>query len=145
MANEIVSSGALIRNNVGHNIKLPGIPAYMDSIILNLLTNAINFRQPNKPLIVELDAYYLRNELIFYIKDNGWGIDLPQHRNELFDIYKTFHEPGISTKGTGLLLVKQKTYAMGARIEVKSEMNVGTVFKIHFRIPEFKRWGHGSY
>ena len=138
LANNIVSCGATIRNNVGHNIKLLGIPAYMDSIILNLLTNAINFRQPNKPLIIELDAYYLRNELIFYIKDNGRGIDMQQHKNDLFGIYKTFHPQGISGKGTGLFLVKQKTDAMGARIEVESEVNVGTVLKIHFRIPEFR-------
>jgi len=136
LGNDIISCGATIHNNVRPDTRLPAIPAYIGSIILNLLTNAINFRQPDKPLIVEMDAFYVKNELIFFIKDNGRGIDLALHKNDLFGIYKTFH--CTSGKGTGLFLVKQKAEAMGARIEVESEVNIGTVFKIHFRIPEFK-------
>jgi signal transduction histidine kinase len=66
-----------------------------------------------------------------YIKDNGLGIDLEKHGNRLFGMYKTFHK-NANARGLGLFITKNQIEAMNGMVEVESEVNVGTTFKITF-------------
>ncbi|WP_349351540.1 ATP-binding protein [Flagellimonas sp. MMG031] len=65
------------------------------------------------------------------MKDNGLGIDLERHGDNLFKLYKRFHRD-VSGKGMGLFIVKSQLEAMNASITVDSEVGVGTTFKIIF-------------
>ena len=67
--------------------------------------------------------------IILIFEDNGLGIDLKKHSKKLFGIYKTFHVHEDS-RGVGLFITKNQVESMGGRIEVQSEVNVGTTFKI---------------
>jgi signal transduction histidine kinase len=65
--------------------------------------------------------------------DNGLGIDLDRYGSKLFGMYKTFHNLP-EARGIGLFISKNQIEAMGGKIEVESEVNVGTTFTTFFRI-----------
>ena len=65
------------------------------------------------------------------ISDNGIGIDLKKYRTRVFGLYNRFHDH-VKGKGTGLFLVKAETEALGGNIQIESEVNEGTTFKIYF-------------
>ncbi len=50
----------------------------------------------------------------------------------LFGMYKTFHNHP-DARGVGLFITKNQIEALGGRIEVESEVNVGTTFKLFFK------------
>ena len=132
---QIKSSNVLIQNKVSLDITVLANPAYMESILLNMLTNSIKYRQPNRNPVIELDAYVMDKEMVLSIKDNGLGINLKKHRDNLFGMYKTFHG-NADAKGIGLFITKSQIESMGGRIEVESEENKGTTFKIYFKLSE---------
>lgn len=125
------STNAVIKNNVDKNIEIFANPAYMESILLNLLTNAIKYRQPDQSPIIELTCYKETNKVIFKIKDNGRGINLEKHGADLFGMYKTFHG-NPDAEGIGLFITKYQIETMGAQIEVESKENSGSTFTITF-------------
>jgi sensor histidine kinase regulating citrate/malate metabolism len=64
------------------------------------------------------------------IADNGIGIDLDRHGSELFGMYKTFNQ-NKDARGIGLFITKNQVEAQGGRIEVESQVNTGTTFRVY--------------
>ena len=106
--------------------------SYLESIFLNLLTNAIKYRSENKQLRVTISSKVVDNDLILTFKDNGIGIDLVRNRDKIFGLYQRFHNHPDS-KGLGLYLVKSQVEAMGGTINVESTVGKGTTFIIVFK------------
>lgn len=106
-------------------------PAYFESIVLNLITNALKYKSPLRPLKIELDLYQEGNYKVLTFKDNGLGIDMEKYRDQLFGLYKTFHK-NKDARGLGLYIIKTQIEAMNGKIEVESEVDTGTTFKIYF-------------
>ena len=129
---EIRATNAVIHNNVDPSFTLTSNPAYLDSIVLNLLTNSIKYRQPNIAPVIEFNASVKGKDLVISITDNGRGIDMNKNRENLFGMYKTFHG-NKDAKGVGLFLVRSQVEALGGHIEVESEVNKGTTFTIYFK------------
>ena len=65
------------------------------------------------------------------MRDNGIGLNLNRHGDNVFKLYKRFHR-NISGKGMGLFLIKSQLEALNATISIDSEEGVGTTFKIKF-------------
>lgn len=128
---QIQSSNATVKNNIDTGIKILANPVYMESIILNLLTNSIKYRQQTKSPIIEFLCTQESNKTILKIKDNGRGINLEKHGSNLFGMYKTFHGNS-DAEGIGLFITKYQIEAMGGQIEVESKENFGTTFTITF-------------
>ena len=128
---DIRKAGAKIRNNIPPDMELWYSPAYMESIMLNFMTNAIKYRQPGRVAEVDVNAYYLDTWLIMEIKDNGIGIDLEKNGDKLFGMYSTFHN-NPDARGVGLFITKYQVEAMGGHIEVDSKPGEGTTFRIYF-------------
>lgn len=128
---QIQSCKATIKNNINAEIDILANPVYIESIILNLLTNAIKYRQETISPIIELSLVKESGKSILKIKDNGKGINLEKHGANLFGIYKTFHGNS-DAEGIGLYITKYQVEAMGGQIEVESKENVGTTFTITF-------------
>lgn len=122
---------ALCCIDVPKNLKIRAIPAYLDSILLNLFTNSIKYCSPERTLQIEIAAKEVNNQIQVTFKDNGLGIDLNRHGKKLFGMYKTFHKHK-GAKGIGLFLTKNQIEAMNGSIEVESTVNVGTTFKLYF-------------
>ena len=106
--------------------------AYLESILLNLLTNAIKYRSENQQLRVNISSNKTDDSTILVFKDNGIGIDLERNRDKVFGLYQRFHNLPDS-KGLGLYLVKSQVETMGGSISIESEVNKGTTFTITFK------------
>ncbi len=128
---EIELSNAIFINNVNPELTLNANAAYLESILLNFCSNAIKYRSPERPLIVELSSSIQNNELELSIKDNGMGINLEKYGHDLFKMYKTFHR-NPDAQGIGLFISKYQVEAMRGRITVESEVDKGTTFHLHF-------------
>jgi len=106
-------------------------PAYFESIVLNLITNALKYKSVHRPLVIELDFYEEGNYKVLSFKDNGLGINLAKYKDQLFGMYKTFHK-NKDSRGLGLFIIKTQIEAMKGKIEVESEVDAGTTFKLFF-------------
>ncbi len=124
--------GAKIKMNIDSNIKVMVIKEYLRSTFLNLITNAIKYRNEDKKLLIEIDHERVQNYDILSFKDNGLGIDLELHGKRLFGMYKTFHRLEDS-RGLGLFIVKNQLEAMGGKIEVESKLGEGSTFKVFLK------------
>src|SRR5680860_29870 len=107
------------------------IPEYLGSILLNLITNAIRYKQPGRKPIIFIQTYLINDQPFMEISDNGMGIDLDQYGDKMFGMYRTFHS-NPDAKGIGLFITKNQVETMGGSISVTSTVNIGTTFKIKF-------------
>lgn len=105
--------------------------AYFESIILNLLTNAIKYKSYTRRLEINLGLVNEGKFKVITFKDNGSGIDLKRFGEEMFGMYKRFHG-NKDARGLGLFIIKTQIEAMKGKIEVESEVGIGTAFKLHF-------------
>jgi len=119
--------------NVPKKQSVKAIPAYLDSILLNLFTNSLKYSSPDRSPIIEITSEEKKDKLVVKFKDNGLGIDLDRHGKKLFGMYKTFHRHK-DAKGIGLFITKNQIEAMNGGISVKSTVDVGTTFTLNFDI-----------
>ena len=127
----ISNSKAKVKNNIPVDFSVKSVPAYLDSILTNFITNAVKYRDPERESFVVLSAEKKGDYSILTITDNGLGIDLEKYGEKLFGMYKTFHDHK-DARGIGLYLTKNQIDAMNGKVEVTSEIGKGTEFKIFF-------------
>ncbi|WP_051295832.1 sensor histidine kinase [Eisenibacter elegans] len=109
---------------------IQSVRPYLRSIFLNLLSNALKYRQEGKPPHIQVNlrrADETRFELTF--RDNGLGIDLKAAGPHLFKLYKRFHLHR-EGRGMGLYLIRSQVESMGGQIRLESEVGKGTCFYI---------------
>ncbi len=130
--NIITSGDAEVTYNFEGLSEVRFVPAYMESILLNLLTNAIKYKHPDRDAKIHFESGvsekgkgYLR------ISDNGQGIDMDKFGDKIFGMYKTFHANSDAV-GIGLFITKNQIESQNGSIEVESEVGVGTTFTIRF-------------
>lgn len=117
-------------NNINPNLNILGIQAYLDSILLNFITNGLKYRSLERKSFVKLDTQIEGKYIVINIEDNGLGIDLKKHKAKLFGMYKTFHH-NKDSRGIGLFITKNQIESLGGKIEVESEVDRGTTFKLY--------------
>jgi len=127
-----MKAGVTIDNKINSDLNLKVIPAYLESILLNFVTNGIKYQSNERASFIKLHTAFENSYVILYVEDNGIGIDLKKNRDKLFGMYKTFHN-NKDARGIGLFISKNQIEAMNGKIEVESEVNVGTTFKIYFK------------
>ena len=66
---QIIESKTKICMDIDADIYVKGIPAYLDSIILNFLTNAIKYKKADEPAKIEVYAFAKKNKIVLQIKD----------------------------------------------------------------------------
>jgi len=97
--------------------KVLGDSMRLHEVIENLIDNAVRYigEEPNK-----IAVGYRRQgtETVFYVKDNGIGID-PQHFESIFELFKR-QAKTIDGEGVGLTITKSIIEAHGGRIWVES-------------------------
>ena len=132
LSEQVTLKKAVIKNNVSKEIVVNYNPAYLESIVLNFISNAIKYGQAGRPPLVLVDCFQEEDFTILHIKDNGLGIDMKKYGEKLFGMYKTFHG-NKDARGIGLFICKNQIETMGGKIEVDSELGVGTTFKIYIK------------
>lgn len=129
---QIQEKAAVIERQVPDSMVVEFNPAYLESVLLNFLTNAIRYREQERPLRISITGVQENGSWVLMIKDNGIGIDLDRHADKLFGLYKTFTRSA-TARGVGLFITKNQINAMGGTVSVESEVGVGTTFKVFFK------------
>jgi len=106
-------------------------PKYLSSIFHNLISNALKYRSPDRQLIIHIKATRTDNSVLLMVKDNGLGLDLEKHKDNVFKIGKVFHKHP-NAKGLGLYMTKAQIDAMGGKIWLESAPDRGATFYIVF-------------
>ena len=121
----IEESGAVITSDPLPTVT--GDPLQLGQVFQNLLGNAIKFRGDSPPQI-HVSAQRQELEWVFYVKDNGIGIE-PQFYDRIFMVFQRLSArdayPGT---GIGLALCKKIIERHGGRIWVESEAGKGSTF-----------------
>lgn len=107
-------------------------PVYLESIVQNLLTNAIKYKSPERNLKVEVWTEQDEKGVHLYFKDNGLGLDMERFGHKLFQLHQTFHE-GKDSRGVGLFITKKQIESMGGYIKAESEEGEGMLFHLFFK------------
>jgi signal transduction histidine kinase len=117
--------------DIAEEVTVNVVPAYLDSILLNLFSNAIKYRSRSAAPHLDLGCYREEDYVVLTIADNGQGLDLARNKNKVFGMYKTFHT-NEDARGLGLFITKNQVEAMNGKIEVESAVGVGSTFKVYF-------------
>jgi PAS domain S-box-containing protein len=120
----------------------PGLPdVYGDAkrlveLLQNLVDNAAKYMgdQP-KPLIRIGQAGLEEEKTIFFVRDNGMGID-PEYQEQIFGLFNKL-DPNMEGTGVGLALCKRIVEVHGGRIWVVSKPGDGATF--FFTLPQAPR------
>ncbi|WP_232369107.1 PAS domain-containing sensor histidine kinase [Leptospira abararensis] len=118
-------------NHLPEGMKLLGFQAYFDSIINNILTNAIKYASPDELCKITIDYIETNEFLKIAIQDNGSGIDMTRHGHKLFKMNFRLRQD-IEGKGMGLFLAKHQIESMDGSIEVTSALGNGSTFYLTF-------------
>lgn len=129
LSNNIEEANAIIEYDFSRCTAINYIPAYLESILQNLLTNALKYRHPDRQPVIKCHTYIKNKHIYLIFEDNGLGINMARHSNDVFGMYKTFHnKPG--AQGIGLFITRNQVESLGGSIKLESVVNEGTKFTI---------------
>ncbi|WPO84083.1 ATP-binding protein [Chryseobacterium sp. JJR-5R] len=102
------------------------------SIICNLLNNAIKYRSDDRKPDIKIAAEAENGFMVIDVEDNGIGIPSALK----YKIFKKYNRVANQREGNGigLYLVKEIIETSGGRIEVESEEDKGSVFKVYLKL-----------
>jgi len=128
---QIQKKKAIIHQDIPEEMRVKFNPAYMESVLLNFLSNALRFSDHQRTPEILISGTRETGNWVLEISDNGIGIDMDRHGEQLFGMYKTFTDSP-NSRGIGLFITKNQMDAMGGRVTVESIVGIGTTFKLHF-------------
>lgn len=128
---DVKYKNAEISNKINTNISLNFNKTYFESIVQNLLSNALKYAHPDRNPKISISAVETEKNIQILFEDNGLGIDLDAYNNDIFGLYKTFHK-NKNSEGVGLYITKNQMESLGGSISVSSEVNVGSTFVLIF-------------
>ncbi|TDF39920.1 response regulator [Alteromonadaceae bacterium M269] len=110
----------------------------LEKILYNLLSNAIKYSPRGGTILVRSEQ--LDNQYGLSVKDSGYGIP----EEELENIFERFTRLDRTAEqlgtGLGLAVVKELVQVNNGEIEVNSELNEGTVFRVTFPLMSGFSW-----
>lgn len=107
------------------------VPAYLESILLNLISNSLKYHHPQRAPHIMVKTYQKNNSCFLSVSDNGSGIDLERNHDQIFGMYNTFHA-NPDARGIGLYITRTQVESLGGKIYVCSTPGEGTTFTIQF-------------
>jgi PAS domain S-box-containing protein len=125
----IQSVGAEVTIDVAECPPLPLSEKNLRSVVYNLLSNALKYHAPERRPQVHLCARCADQHLLLAVQDNGLGLDRAGQQ-KLFGMFQRLHDH-VEGSGIGLYMVKRMVENAGGRIEVKSQLGVGSTFSVY--------------
>ena len=121
-----------INFSINKKINLKGSAIEVESAFMNLITNAIRYSEANKEIRVTWDIEAMQPT--FTVKDSGIGISKTHLSRITERFYRIDADRSRDTGGTGLGLsiVKNVITQHNGRLEIKSNLNQGSTFKLIF-------------
>jgi signal transduction histidine kinase len=100
----------------------------LSHIWVNLIDNAIKFSDPHGR--IEIDLFNQPDEVVFKIRDEGFGMDAETQAHIFDKFYQTPQAKAIGGAGLGLAIVQSAVALSKGEIEVESQLGQGTLFTI---------------
>jgi PAS domain S-box-containing protein len=133
---QIKDSNAIFNISVPEELShIKSIRSYIQSIFYNLISNAIKYKKDEVEPVISISASKCDDTLILELEDNGLGMDLKAIGDKLFGLYKKFNFDK-EGRGLGLHMTKTQIESLGGKIEVESEINKGTTFRVSIPVIE---------
>jgi two-component system sensor histidine kinase HydH len=104
----------------------------INQVLLNLYLNAIDVMETGGELKVEISTDAQHRNVVIQVSDTGRGISR-ENLSKIFEPYFTTKSTGT---GLGLAIAHNIIAAMGGKIAVESDKEVGTTFSITIPIGE---------
>ena len=100
----------------------------LNQLFSNLIGNALKYRDPSRPLRIEVGGTIEGSRVRYHVKDNGIGID-PRHYARIWDVFYRVDPTGrISGDGLGLNIVRRIAERHRGRVWVESQLGQGSEF-----------------
>lgn len=117
---------------MGEILPIWGERTLLYQLFLNIVGNAIKYSSKQTQPKVEVYSAIAGNKVVYYVVDNGIGMDL-KSGNNIFEIFQRLpNSSGYDGSGIGLSIVKRIADRLGADINVESQIGRGTKFQISF-------------
>ncbi|WP_457103779.1 MHYT domain-containing protein [Methylobacterium sp. P5_C11] len=114
----------------------PGLPSIVadrlavEQVFGNLLDNAVKYLDPNRPGRITITAKSAGTRgICFSVTDNGRGVAARDHAR-IFELFRRSGPQDCPGEGIGLAHVKALVRSFGGRIEIRSELGIGTTFDV---------------
>lgn len=121
-----------IHIDIPEKLNIRYIEAFLNSVLYNLLHNAVKYRSYNRQLSIEVVARKEEEFVVIEVNDNGIGMDLQRYGHFLFQPFKRLTVERLGT-GIGLSIINNSVRRNGGRIETTSFLNKGTTFKVYLK------------
>lgn len=118
-------------SNIEDGLRINGNKIMVQRLLDNLVSNAIKFTKDR----IEINLYSNFENVILEVVDNGIGIseeDLKNIWNRFYQVEDSRNKELNRGSGLGLSLVSKIVKIHGAEIEVESELNSGSLFRVIF-------------
>ncbi|MBO2012321.1 sensor histidine kinase [Hymenobacter negativus] len=103
--------------------------AYLESILKNLVSNALKYRAPDRAPVIRVQSQPRGAGVVLTVADNGRGIDLAQDGQRLFQPFTRLVADGVGV-GLGLHIIQALVQQRGGSLGVRSTPGVGTTFEV---------------
>jgi PAS domain S-box-containing protein len=138
--------------NAGTLPKLDVIPQQIKQLLVNLISNALKFRTPDRPLVISFDSRKLNsldiqnyglNLLSEYheikVEDNGVGFDA-EVAEKMFHMFQRFHSKSIYPgAGIGLAICRKIADKHRGLIMARSAPGEGATFTLVLPVKQIKK------
>ncbi|GAA4035341.1 hypothetical protein GCM10022409_19960 [Hymenobacter glaciei] len=129
LTQQLSASAAHLEVDVASCPRVSFAPKNLRSIVYNLLSNALKYRDPARPAQVRLRCRSTEDgPVVLDVRDNGLGLTDGQ-QGQLFGLFHRLHDH-VEGSGIGLYMVKRIVENAGGTITVQSTAGVGTTFTI---------------
>jgi PAS domain S-box-containing protein len=127
---DIRMARATVTLDVEPDLKVNTIKAYFNSVVRNLISNAIKYHHKNREPKIYIKAFTAGDNIEIVVQDNGIGMDLKKIGTHLFQMHQRFAPRVTEGNGLGLYIAKQQITLMGGELSVTSMPDEGSVFRI---------------
>jgi PAS domain S-box-containing protein len=105
-----------------------GDASMIRQILQNLISNALKYAHPDRPLRLEISSEKCADGICFSVADNGIGFS-PDYSAQIFKVFKRLHaDDQIEGTGIGLAIVDRILNTHRGKIWVESTPGEGSVF-----------------
>lgn len=129
MVNQIKSSNAIIKKDFSECKEVIYPQIHLKSILQNLLTNAVKYRNPDKQLVVEIKTLMKDGHAVLMIRDNGLGFDSIKYKGDVVKPFVRLHSH-VNGSGLGMYIIKTiLDFHKGAML-IDSQPKMGAKFTL---------------
>ena len=105
-------------------------PSLLRNVMINLLSNAIKFSPENSKIQVVSES--INGEIVIHVKDSGIGISTEDKQHLFERFFRGTNVTNIQGTGLGLHIVEKYVELMDGKIDLTSELEKGTTFRVSF-------------